>query len=53
MYTVEVIVKVKGESSDFECNSRVEYLHVKTVEQANMVQRAVVDSLFGLGKPQK
>lgn len=53
MYTIEVSIKAKGESSDFECNASVQYLHVKSVEQVNAVQKAVADALFGLGAQSK
>lgn len=53
MYTVEVTIKAKGEVSDFEVNANVQYLHLKSVEQVNAVQKAVSDALFGLGAQSK
>lgn len=50
MYTVVVEVKAKGETDQFECNAKVEYLHVASKDDVNKIQQAVTQGLFGLGK---
>ena len=50
MYDVTIEVKARGTDSDFANNCTVEYKNIKDVAQVNLIQRQIVEALFGLGK---